>query len=67
MKEFLNPDGKTYNGVAALSAISGLSQSEVKWRFDRINHLLNVEKKSKAETLAIIKTEEVNKPWLNNG
>ncbi len=63
MKQFLNPDGKTYDGVRLMAAATGLSAAEIKWSFDRIKQLMHVEGKSKTEAVAILKTESAAKPW----
>lgn len=59
-----NPDGKTYNGVALLSELSGLTQAEIAWTANRLKHLIQVEKKSKAEAKEIVKRESRSFPWL---
>lgn len=56
-----NPDG-TYDGAKALAAISGLSEAEIKWTFQRVKHLRD-EGKSPAEVKAIVKDEVRLKPW----
>lgn len=38
MEKHRNPDG-TYNGVSALSELSGLSQEEVRWTWERAKEL----------------------------
>lgn len=60
---FKNADG-TYNGVALFSEMTGLSQAEIRWTFDRLKHLLHVEKLSKADAVAQIRQEAAAKPWL---
>lgn len=60
-----NPDG-TYNGVAAMARMSGLSEDEVAWTFNRIQRLMGREKRSKEETLAIVAEEAKLKPWIKS-
>lgn len=43
-----NIDG-TYNGVTLMSEISGLSQAEIRWTWERLRHLMHVDGKSKDE------------------
>lgn len=62
LKQFQNADG-TYNGVAVMAAATGLSAAEIKWSFDRMKHLLHVEKKTKAEAVDILREECRSKPW----
>lgn len=62
IKQFQNSDG-TYNGVALMSAVTGLSQAEIKWTFDRVKYLKQVEGKSKAEIAAILREECRATPW----
>jgi hypothetical protein len=59
---YRNPDG-TYNGVKVMAALSGLSEAEVAWTFNRLKHLLHVEKKSADEAKAIVAEECKSKPW----
>lgn len=63
--KYKNPDGKTYNGVALLADISGLSQAEIRWTADRLKHLMHVEKRSKDEAKEIVRREAAGKPWQN--
>ncbi len=60
--DFRNPDG-TYDGVAFMAAISGLSTAEVKWTFDRLRHLMVIEKRDKEDAKAIVWEEVKTKPW----
>lgn len=60
--EFSNGDG-TYNGVALLSRISGLSMAEVYWTANRLKHLLKVEKRTKDEAKSIVREEAKSRPW----
>lgn len=63
---YSNGDG-TYNGVAMLADLSGLSREEILWTFNRIKQLRQVEGKSKEEALGIVKAESKNRPWMDNG
>lgn len=62
LKDFQNADG-TYNGVALMSKVTDLSQAEIAWSFERMKHLLHVEKKTRSEAVAILKTECASRPW----
>lgn len=62
-EKFRNQNG-TYNGAAALSAVTGLSQDEVIWTFKRIKQLMHEEGKTKKEAAEIVKEEGKSKPWL---
>lgn len=62
MEQFRNPNG-TFNGVKAMAAMTGLSEAEIAWTADRIKHLMHVQKKPKAEALAIVREEGKDKPW----
>src|SRR3546814_18368211 len=43
-----NPDG-TWNGAGVFAEITGLSQAEVQWTFDRLKHLMIVERRRSEE------------------
>jgi len=60
--DFKNPDG-TYDGAAALAALSGLSKEEIMWTWARMKHLRHVEGKTSEEAKAIIAKEVKLKPW----
>ena len=60
--QFKNPDGKTYNGVAAMSAFSGIPQAELAWMAKRIQALVKVGM-PRAEISTVIKAEAKSKPW----
>lgn len=62
MQQFQNADG-TYNGVALMAKATGLSAAEIKWSFDRMKHLLHVDKKSKTEAVTILREECRTRPW----
>lgn len=62
---YKNPDGETYNRVKLLHDLSGglISEKEIFWMSQRMFQLMNVEGKSKEETLSIVREESKNKPW----
>ena len=62
MQQFRNPDG-TYDGVAMLAAMSGLSVAAVKWTADRYKTLLIEEGRDKAEAKRIVELEAKTRPW----
>lgn len=57
-----NPSG-TYNGVKMFSDLTGLSEAEIKWTWERTKTLINKEGKSKKEARKIIKEESRSRPW----
>lgn len=61
MSDFRNENG-TYNGVAALAAITGIDPAEVEWTAKRIQALTKAGV-PKPYILAIVKAERKNKPW----
>ena len=60
--DFKNPDG-TYDGAAALAALSGLSKDEILWTWQRMKQLRLVEGKTSDEAKAIIAKEVKTTPW----
>lgn len=58
-----NPDD-TYNGVAALSALSGLDPCEIRWTFDRLKQLM-AGGHDKDAAKRIVANEAKSKPWVN--
>lgn len=60
---YRNPDGKTFNGVALLADLSGLSREEIAWTAARLKQLMVFEGKPKAEALATVATEARSRPW----
>lgn len=56
-----NEDG-TYNGVTLFAELTGLSQNEIRWTFNRAQALKR-EGKTAAEIKAILKTEGEHRPW----
>lgn len=61
---FRNQNG-TYNGIKALSALTGLSEAEVEWTNRRVKELVIVQKMPRSEAVAQIKREAAEKPWAN--
>lgn len=59
---FRNANG-TYNGVKALSELTGLSEAEVEWTNRRVKELVIVQKMPRSEAVAQIKREAAEKPW----
>jgi hypothetical protein len=62
-EKYKNSDGKSYNGVAMMSELTGLSQEEIAWTANRIKQLIHQEGKTKFEAVAIVKEEGKSKPW----
>lgn len=62
MEKHRNADG-TYNGVAVMAEMTGLGEIEVRWVFQRIKQLIRVEGKTRAEAVAMVKAESVDRPW----
>ena len=60
--EFRNPDG-TYDGVGAMSAITGISRDEIFWMWKRTSALL-VQGLPKRDVARIVRQEASMKPWL---
>lgn len=58
-----NPDG-TINGVTYMAEVSGLDPREIKWMWDRMAHLVRVEKMPANEAKAVMRSELPSKPWL---
>ena len=65
MKEFQNPNG-TYNGVKMFASLTGLSEAEITWTFNRLKQLA-AEGKLHEERKAIVAEEVKRKPWLTAG
>lgn len=61
---YLNTDGKTYNGVKMFADFTGLDEVYVSWVFERLKQLMTVDKLSKEESLSIIKLESKREPWI---
>lgn len=64
LEKHRNADG-TYNGVTAMAELSGLSAEEIRWAFDRLKHLMQVDGMTKDAAKAVVKAEVVGRPWLN--
>ncbi len=58
-----NADG-TYNGVAMMADITGLSREEIAWTWDRLSTLLK-SGMAKHEALALVKEQAKSKPWTS--
>lgn len=63
MKKHQNKDG-TFNGVKIFAELTGLHEDEIAWMFKRMQHLLNVDKKTKEEAKIIVTEEAKQKPWI---
>ncbi len=63
-KKFRNPDGKTFNGVKMFAELTGVSEAEIQWTFDRLKQLQVVEGKSKEDAKRIVTEEARLKPWI---
>ena len=61
--QFRNQDG-TYDGVAALASLTGLSYAEVAWSAQRIKHLLTTTNLSRQEVVKQVRKEAESKPWI---
>lgn len=61
-EQFKNPDGKTYNGIAAMSTVAGIPQEELAWMARRIKEL-TVAGIPRADISAMVKAEAKEKPW----
>jgi hypothetical protein len=62
MRDVRNPNG-TYNGIAILARLSGLSEAEVAWTAERLRHLRLVEGRTVEEAKAIVAAECQARPW----
>lgn len=61
--KYLNADGKTYNGVALLSDLSGLSRAEVTWTFERLRYYLREQGLPKDIAKRLVAQECKSRPW----
>lgn len=59
---YRNQDG-TYNGVAMMADMTGLSRVEVEWTAGRVAQLMVKEQRTRADAVAIVKEEAKGKPW----
>lgn len=59
-----NPDG-TYNGIKALSAMTGgkITEAEVAWMWERTKQTRQAGM-TKEQSLAVLREEAKAKPWL---
>lgn len=64
-KKHQNPDG-TYNGVTYMAEMSGLSEAEIQWTWNRMKEL-RAEGRSKDEVRRIVRDEARSRPWLGEG
>jgi hypothetical protein len=62
LEQIAKNENGTYNGVRALSAISGLSTAEVEWTWRRMVELKNTGLSSDA-IKATLKAEAAARPW----
>jgi hypothetical protein len=60
---YKNSDGKTYNGAAMMSELTGLTVEEITWMSNRIRELVQ-SGSTKESVIAIVKAESKNKPWI---
>lgn len=56
-----NPDG-TWNGVATMALITGLSEAEIRWTWDRLSAMLK-SGMDKQEALRLVKEQAKEQPW----
>lgn len=59
-----NPDG-TWDGIAVMCRLSGLSRAEVEWTWARVQ-TLNSQGYTRKEALAKIRAERESSPWINS-
>lgn len=60
--QFRNQNG-TYDGVAALAALTGLSYVEVAWSAERIKQLLATTDLTRQQVVSQVREEAKTKPW----
>lgn len=63
MKQWLNPDGKTYNGAQMLADLTGLTMAEITWTAARLKQLMTIQGMGKEEAKYIVSEESKLKPW----
>lgn len=63
LERYRNPDGKTFNGVALLAELSGLSQAEIAWTAARLKELMTVQRVDREVAKRMVKLEATLKPW----
>lgn len=61
-ERYRNPGTETFNGVAMMADLTGLSQAEIRWTAMRMKQLYS-EGKMKKEVLSIVRSEGRSKPW----
>jgi len=61
MNAWRNPDG-TYDGIAMLAQLSGLSRAEVAWTAKRLQELMRAGS-TKDEAKATVKADARDRPW----
>jgi hypothetical protein len=60
---YRNADRNTYNAAKMMADLSGLSQAEIVWTFNRLKNLMQYEGKTKEEAQAQVKIEAADRPW----
>ena len=60
--QFRNPDGKTYNGVAAMVAVTGIPPDEMAWMAKRIQALVKAGT-PRGQISRMVKEEAKARPW----
>ncbi len=61
IRQFRNQNG-TYDGVAFMASITGLSYAEVEWTARRIKELI-LSGMSRTDAVALVKVEAKEKKW----
>ncbi|GAB2703946.1 hypothetical protein [Comamonas sediminis] len=61
-EQFKNPDRKTYNGVAAMAAVTGIPPAEMAWMAKRIQALVKAGT-PRAQITLMVKEEAKARPW----
>ena len=56
-----NPDG-TWNGAATMALITGLSEAEIRWTWDRLSAMLK-SGMDKQEAMRLVKEQAKEQPW----
>jgi len=62
IERWANGDG-TYNGVAMLAELAGLSREEVTWTAARLKQLITVDRVPATRAKAIVAEEAKSQPW----
>lgn len=63
MKQYLNADGRTYNGARMLADLTGLTMAETTWTAARLKQLMTVDGVGKEEAKRTVSEESKLKPW----